>query len=1481
MEANNTTFLKFFNKGTLNIRVTKNNQKFKDIKIKYDLKEEEKYKKYKYELGEEKEENNFELNYYLNVIKDNSIIRKEKIYLLNVIYYIKIEPFLKRLDNKPFYSYIDKKIFNLEDIKDLIKREKIKNEIISIKIKVKNNFENMKEKKLYTIDKSEFIILEFYLKRKRDIKNNKINKYHNDIFQLNKRLNKYSEKLRKYDLIYLYASPLYESENRPTQFTQRISYREEMKVIIDLMKKSKKKFECLFQWAGAKVLKDIISIKKTKILQISSHGRKKENYQLVLENSDGCQQKVDKIFLKNILENNKKEIKNIDLIILTSCYSGCFQELFEQAECCPKYIIYVDRNEEINDLVCVYFTEFFYSELIEGNSIDVSFDIAIEKLKKNSEILSGVKEPFKEIQKLKIFKKKELNIKPFEFNDDGELIINKNVKMNFNARKYRSMIGRNDVIVKVYKDLVNNEHIKYTVIYGKKGTGKLDFAESLCVFLFERDIIYDYEIFNEIEDIIIESIEIKIKEIEKKKKYNNKKMILIVNIYQDEKLVKKIVNKYKNNYYFIFLIDKEKLNEIKDNCFDSLIKEDNAIMLFEELSKNYGRPINNDDGKFNGIFEDLNELKTINKLFDYYIKEGKLIKVSELKKMKEMKIKIEKKSLTPICAFLFLLSKMPDGLPDCIVQIIFDKEIDESFNDDSISKHTMNKWNYINTEIEFEEKYEKYYIRHFLKLLKLYCKLLCFNIEKDRKEIKYPDENIHLIFNSYNNEGIWKSNIPNIKDEENINENEFIGKDFNIQKHKENIFYLINYLVDKLHYFYEQYIYIEYLIEILLLFPSYFFLKKICKLYIKKSIEFCNKCLDFYENKGVKKIEDINENKDLIEKINKDNYLLLEEIKKEIEKFSEKYKDIKNNYEKLKNNNINNINNKNEEIKKKLIYQKAKLSLFLYSISNEEIKEFPEYEDLQLELNLLQFMKNEKKTLDYIENNKNIFLSEEKKSILYYKLASKCYLQDKKKAKSYLTKALEISKRIKGNRFIEHRIEIDLAYIFIKEIKINEENKNNEEIMEKIEMLNNLMKNYNNKLYNEEYHLREEFYELINPNTIMLNANPLNNGFDILSSGIHALPNNQYYILEKLKEKEKIMNGYLRIKSYILNEDNLKNVLKKKGEILIIQSDDFSINGDIIMESDEGISKKLDINKFIKIIENNSNKINFRIVILGFIYSDKFVDYIKDKIEYEYLIYFKTFDFDTIDINNKYLKFNQLIVEFIINFISTYNENNIGNFFSKENFNKILENNDLKNYFFWDSVSKNTNNTQFINKIKNKGIFFSESLLNLQKPELIKNKEYKYDSNEMLKIIKKIKEGENPKIYCNKLMKEKYLNMGFEIIKYFYRHKTFFQYYIIDIENEGESELINIENTKGYNKKFYLIYNCRYLSDEILNYLKIIKISYIIIYDDENKDEDEIKENDNYKLKENENSENNNFSIFELNNENNESEKESDSEKNY
>ena len=56
-------------------------------------------------------------------------------------------------------------------------------------------------------------------------------------------------------------------------------------------------------------------------------------------------------------------------------------------------------------------------------------------------------------------------------------------------------------------------------------------------------------------------------------------------------------------------------------------------------------------------------------------------------------------------------------------------------------------------------------------------------------------------------------------------------------------------------------------------------------------------------------------------------------------------------------------------------------------------------------------------------------------------------------------------------------------------------------------------------------------------------------------------------------------------------------------------------------------------------------------------------------------------------------------------------------------------------------------------------------------------------SNEMVKIIKDIKNGNNQAFFCNNEQKEKYLKIGFEIIKYFYRHKTFKQYYTIDIES--------------------------------------------------------------------------------------------------
>ena len=93
----------------------------------------------------------------------------------------------------------------------------------------------------------------------------------------------------------------------------------------------------------------------------------------------------------------------------------------------------------------------------------------------------------------------------------------------------------------------------------------------------------------------------------------------------------------------------------------------------------------------------------------------------------------------------------------------------------------------------------------------------------------------------------------------------------------------------------------------------------------------------------------------------------------------------------------------------------------------------------------------------------------------------------------------------------------------------------------------------------------------------MLNSNPLKK----ISKYSYPL-NNQYYILNEL---EKNLNYNARIKSYVLNEENLKKALDTSGKILIIQSDDYTEDGDIVCESEDGqsyIFKNQDIYELLK-----------------------------------------------------------------------------------------------------------------------------------------------------------------------------------------------------------------------------------------------------------------------------------------------------------
>ena len=115
MDASYETYINY---GILNIQIKTNEKKFKDIKFTLDDEEikNENYKKYIYEVNED--------NYFL-IIKEDNIICKEKLIQLNVKYYITKGPFNYRVNKEPFYSYLENNEFNMDDINELLTREKI------------------------------------------------------------------------------------------------------------------------------------------------------------------------------------------------------------------------------------------------------------------------------------------------------------------------------------------------------------------------------------------------------------------------------------------------------------------------------------------------------------------------------------------------------------------------------------------------------------------------------------------------------------------------------------------------------------------------------------------------------------------------------------------------------------------------------------------------------------------------------------------------------------------------------------------------------------------------------------------------------------------------------------------------------------------------------------------------------------------------------------------------------------------------------------------------------------------------------------------------------------------------------------------------------------------------------------------------------------------------------------------------------------
>ena len=1384
-----------------------------------------------------------------NKNEENNVIEIET-YLLNIKYYLTTGPDNKRINNEPSYSYLENKSFTLFDIENLIKKEKLDEiyEFDSYKMQNKNGFYEKIGYGNYEINSE--LILELHYKNTKNYQPIDMEKYTHNILDLKKRINNISNNSIDYDLIYLYSSPIIDSGE---ELDKPISYREEMEIIINIMKKKGKKFNCLFECIDYDVFRDVLMNKRTKVLHISSHGLLKKSekkgkdveYNLIVENLKkyGERQDINENLLESTIKYSAHNIKNMEAIILFTCYSEGLKEIFKKYN---QNIIYIDKYKKIGDFTSVEFTKYFYEELFEGHSIQKCYENSKEKLKCDTKMSSyGLDIANNEILKIKFSglenknpdnnnKEKINGINLFKYNIKGEININKNVCVNFMASKYKSIIGRRKCAQKIFEYISKNENkFLCLVLYGQKGLRKRNFAESVCVYLIERKIIHKHDIYILESDMDYKNMENKIRK-EKQNSNDEKSVKIIKFIYThlNKKIndIKKDFKEYQNLYFLILYDLDDNQNDVnyKDKDFIYLNTNiQNPIYLFNYYYQLYSGLSIGDDSELKEVLKNIytkpNQLEELSKK----IIVGKLTLKEAINKLKqkdfeevfkkqEIIIKIDEKN-KDIYSLYYILSKFPSGLPDSLIRNVFGQIVSDPEN--LIKENQKNNWKFIDKNIIFEgENMIKYTKEYIIKFLNIYTSLIDNYISLNRKDINFKDNNIHIIFNSYNNGNIWKSNVEKI-----AGETRSFYENMDIFEHRKNISSLISLII----YNPDEYLVhknIEFCIkEILLLFPSILFFKKKCNETIKTCIHFCNKCIEFKKDEHKVALD----------------------------------------FERLK--------------RKLLLYQfsigETEKTINLDNLFSEKNNKDNNYSDLISEYKYIKCLKNLDIAQIYEENNNDIE-NKKKMALLYYEFSKKFFTENKTdESTKYINKAIinlllyiqkdyyvQINEDDKINIFFKEFINkwylnkidkkeftLEIKYLFrmiidlCQVFKLSIINKKDEEIEEKIEYLNLILLDKSDlDLFNEAYYLKTELFNLKQPDIVMLNSNPIKNKYSILSSGIYSYLNNQYYILKKLKEIEKNeIESFIRIKSMVLNKYNLENTLSKNGEILIIQSDDFSEHGDIILEKD-GESELLTKDEFIKICPS---RISYKVIILCFKNSHKLVESIEkfQNINFDYIISFEYFDFFNCD-NKTLIEYNKLCIEFIINFIKlSSKENKIRNIFNEAK-NKFLKNdilNKISNKEFIYLTQKITDFGQRIEYSQEKReILLYESIPILNDNHECKN--YHLDINDLLEQMKYNKYIEK---YCCEKKKKRYIKIGFELIKYLFRHKIFSDYYDIDMKKISIDTLKSMidENLKKKKKNFYFIYNCNKNSiKSILNNEDTEEKNdyYFIIYDIEHKNDD-------------------------------------------
>ena len=1458
---------------------------------------------------------------------------------LNVLYYITSGALHKRIyGGKPFYiNYTLKENENyltLNLIKTIISKDNIDISIIDdyrYFCKKKKGFILIKESSSFPIESDE-IILQVHLGQS---KNPYISEIESSFLGMTnkmkeledaKNLNKNYEN-DNIDLYFLYASPIIRIfKNKIEEEFKPINYRLEIRNLFHLFNRSNLKFNCSFECANEKKLKDAI-IKQPKILHLSSHGILDENreYSLFLEEK-GVLHPVHQSELKKILSSVSEQLKNINLVFVSTCFSETLGELF--LEYGIKNVIYIQGKTFISDKAAVQFSHIFYDELIKGRTIEDAFNITkrrlqtckekdyfqIEKcccwhwhkpefcpLKKdkknihdkyhnykcdcdfdefniheeNCKLIQLVKkdkaenlfyfekninntvkiccicckptgdsnkekmiphgESFKFILKQKNPKKNNV---VFQYKKQGKLKINKNCYIMNEKDEFKnfSIVGRRQQIKEIYDiiDSRNINNIHFIIIYGPYEGGKKNFAELVCIYLFERKVINGFWMIkinlskNELCD--------KMKELTNNGKNSDGKYIVVItidnnnNLDQQFDLVNQILNEKNilNPYFYYIILISTPLDKIDYliQCHKSkyVIKylanldTNSALALLADICKSYGYSINllnlKEDQRKELLEMTGYSRKKINELAELIGKYQSFEKLKELIQSKESNIKdniqneIRKLMEKDISKIYFLLSVMTHGFPSSMLNLYepdFKKIIKKEDEENIIYKEPNNNWYII-----IENRYKKEICETITedkrkecvcKCLEIYAQLLFYYIKKTRNKVCFPDCNIHYHFNSYNNKSFWKTFDIEIykqyflvEDKSNEYDN-ILEKDFILDKHTENIFYFIDKNIDII----KDVIFNdnnveqkEYLNQILLMLPSIKGIEKysVCKNIIFKCLYLCDKLMD-----------SININ--FMDSKQRLNLFLLS--KKENPK---------------------------------------KINVDEFSLLGNEAKVYAYFIDGIKEKNIKAFFTS-------IEINQKINNKEINSLIpyAYYEIGCLYFLaKNYKEAKNILIKGLDSAKNYK-DYFIRDKINIKLAIIMEEQYHIKDKYEsfllkvvNNSDNLHLISEANNLLNFFNKKL---------------EPDIVMLNSNPFikKENYSVLHNSIWANQNNQYYILKKISNN---LKRDIRIKSIVLDEFNLRKALQEKGKILILQSDDFNEEGNLVLETNNGEGEPLSYQNLKNLIPK---KLEYEVVILCFINSEKLIDLFKGKSKY--LITFNEINIEDIDFDMLY-EYNKLSIEFIIHFIKNSTDSSILKSFedSLKTFNSNINNdknseieliNTKGEYITLNSYGEVINSSIIIqkkdifiekgNEKEGKAIYFYPLL---QIPKDFQNKKYSDDILHLIKLILSSKKRiinihSKFDIQTGIAKLNVKTTICFEIMKFFYRHQTFGNriFYVSNARKLGSSLKDITYSVLGEKKSKNILFESKINIEEseqstfiiINNFEKIKKIKDKNFYD--------------------------------------------------